>query len=107
MLVGGGIIAILIGFTLPTEAGDANIGAGILVLIGGVALLSGIIRQASLERSNLRKLLLIVAAIILVLLSVKLWQAAENESDRLYCEEKFALGESIPEGIDEFCDQYR
>ena len=88
-----------------TEVVGANIGAGILALVGLVLIAIGFAWLGFVSNGWTRIVILVCTLLFIISLSY-LWQLNENELNRLYCKEKIEKQETIPEGP-EFCLKYQ
>lgn len=84
----------------------ANIGLGLILIAGSLAILIGLIGLAVSVKNLWLKLLLLLVAATGVYWSVASWKQGVDEANRIYCLEKIQKGESIYEG-EAFCDKYR
>ena len=105
-LVLGGVLAVILAIisTYISSTG-ADIGAGLLFLLGQVSIFAGLVGIAVYTKRNWLRILIIVIVVASVYTQYSSWKRAEDHSNKLYCTEKVDNDEWIPEG-DEFCRKY-
>ena len=105
-LVIGGVLAVILAIiSTSISSTGADIGAGLLFLLGQFSIFAGLVGIAVYTKRTWLRILIIVIVITSVYSQYSSWQRAEDHSNRLYCKEKVENDEWIPEG-DNFCRKY-
>ena len=101
-----GVLAVILAIiSTSISSTGADIGAGLLFLLGQVSIFAGLVGIAVYTKRNWLRILIIVIVVASVYTQYTSWKRAEDRSNQLYCTEKVDNNEWIPEG-DEFCRKY-
>lgn len=82
----------------------ANIGLGILAMVFFAALVLGLF-IFGVVNSGVRRYIFFSLSAVILIFAILNWNARENESNRIYCEEIIAKGGIAIEG-EAFCDAF-
>ena len=101
-----GVLAVILAIiSTSISSTGADIGAGLLFLLGQVSIFAGLVGIAVYTKRNWLRVLIIVIVVASVYTQYSSWKRAEDHSNKLYCTEKVDNDEWIPEG-NEFCRKY-
>jgi len=97
-------IELLVGMFTSNETVGANIGSGILIIFAVPLIIIGLTWYGLILKGWKRALVILSVIAIIAVLSVR-YNVKENNSNRIYCQEKQQNQEPVYEG-QEFCKKY-
>ena len=89
----GIVIVGIAGLSLLLPSIGANIGAGLLFLLGQIVALVGLTMLVLTLKKWMFKIAIILVVGLIVGVQAIAWTNGENEANRIYCEEKSTAGE--------------
>jgi hypothetical protein len=106
MLFAGGFIGVIGAFmSTSVSSTGANIGAGILFLLGQLSIIIGLIGSAICSKRTWIKVSIAIFIVLSVYFQYASWRKAEDRLNITYCKEKSEKGQIRTDEAD-FCSKY-